>query len=97
MGDKDLTNWLNDYCETMASLVHKHGGTGQVYRGRCHGFLWGSPDQGVKEDAIACTRMAIEMLQVVKTDVCIRIGINSGKALVGNFGSLRQRIYIAGT
>lgn len=95
MGDKDLTQWLNGYCETMAGLVHKHGGTLDKFIGDAVMVFFGDPQtKGVKEDAIACTRMAIEMLQAVtELDVAIRIGINSGNALVGNFGSMQQMNY----
>ena len=95
MGDKDLTKWLNEYCETMAGLVHKHGGTLDKFIGDAVMVFFGDPKtKGKKEDAVACTRMAIEMIQVVnELDVSIRIGVNSGKALVGNFGSLQQMNY----
>ncbi len=95
MGDKDLTRWLNTYCERMASLVLKHGGTLDKFIGDAVMVFFGDPhSRGVKEDAVACLRMAIEMIQDIATmDIQIRVGINSGPAYVGNFGTQQQMNY----
>ena len=48
----------------------------------------------MKEDAVSCIRMAIEMNQVVEAmDIQVRIGVNSGSAYVGNFGTEWQMNY----
>ncbi len=95
LGDKDLTGWLNGYCDKMASQVLKHGGTLDKFIGDAVMVFYGDPQsKGVKEDAIACTRMAIEMIQdVADMDIQIRVGLNSGPAYVGNFGTQKQMNY----
>jgi class 3 adenylate cyclase len=57
--------------------------------------FFGDPQtKGLKEDAVACMRMAIEMMQeVASMDIQIRVGINSGPAFVGNFGTQQQMNY----
>ena len=95
LGDTELTRWLNGYCERMASLVLKHGGTLDKFIGDAVMVFFGDPQtKGVKEDAVACVRMAIEMMQdVASMDIQIRVGINSGPAFVGNFGTQQQMNY----
>ncbi len=95
LGDTELTRWLNSYCEKMASQVLKHGGTLDKFIGDAVMVFFGDPQsKGVKEDAVACVRMAIEMMQEVATmDIQIRVGINSGPAFVGNFGTQQQMNY----
>ena len=95
MGDKDLTRWLNDYCDAMAKLVLQHGGTLDKFIGDNVMVFYGDPKtEGVKQDAISCIRLAIEMNQVVETmDIQVRIGVNSGTTYVGNFGTERQMNY----
>ncbi len=95
MGDKDLTHWLNGYCDQMATICLKHGGTLDKFIGDAVMVFFGDPQsKGEKEDAIACLRMAIEMNQAAdEWDVQIRTGINTGPCYVGNFGSARQMNY----
>ena len=95
LGDNDLTQWLNGYCDKMASLVHKHGGTLDKFIGDAVMVFFGDPQtRGLKEDAVACVGMAVEMMQEVATmDIQIRAGINSGPAHVGNFGTQQQMNY----
>ena len=93
MGDKELTRWLNDYCDEMAKLVLQHGGTLDKFIGDSVMAFFGDPvSAGVKEDAVSC--MAIEMNQVVEAmGIQVRIGVNSGSAYVGNFGTEQQMNY----
>jgi class 3 adenylate cyclase len=68
--------------------------------------FFGDPEsKGVKEDAIACVRMAIAMLQRMRElrsewrdlgaerPFQLRIGINTGYCTVGNFGSKDRMDY----
>jgi len=95
MGDKDLTQWLNNYCHRMAELVFKHGGTLDKFIGDCVMVFFGDPkSKGEQEDACSCILMALEMLQEAHNmGIKIRIGINSGPAYVGNFGMEKQMNY----
>lgn len=95
LGDQELTRWFNSYCEQMAAQVFKHGGTLDKFIGDAVMVFFGDPQShGVKEDAVACVRMAIEMMQsAASMDIQIRAGINSGPAHVGNFGTQQQMNY----
>ena len=95
MGDKDLTAWLNNYCDRMAKQVLKHGGTLDKFIGDAVMVFFGDPEsKGEKEDAISAVRMALEMMQEAEElDIQIRVGLNSGPAFVGNFGTQQQMNY----
>jgi len=93
--DKELLEWLNGYLEAMSDLIHTHGGTLDKFIGDAVMVFFGDPESnGEKEDAIACVRMALEMIQVAADiDVQLRVGIHSGAANVGNFGTEQQMNY----
>ena len=95
MGDKDLTEWLNGYCDRMAKQVLKHGGTLDKLIGDAVMVFFGDPEtKGEKEDAISAIRMALEMMQEAEEmNIQIRVGLNSGPAYVGNFGTQQQMNY----
>jgi class 3 adenylate cyclase len=97
---EDLTQLLNHYLSEMSKIALKHGATIDKYVGDAIVIFVGDPDsKGVREDALACVRMAIAMqqrmaeLQSAWRDAGIekplecRIGINTGFCTVGNFGS----------
>jgi adenylate cyclase len=97
---EELTALLNHYLTEMAKIALKHGATIDKYVGDAIMAFFGDPEtKGVKEDAIACVNMAIEMqrrmreLQLEWRDAGsekpfeLRIGINTGYCTVGNFGS----------
>jgi len=84
----------------MAKIALQHGATIDKYVGDAILVFFGDPEtRGVKEDAIACVRMAIAMqrrmreLQAewreagLEKPFELRIGINTGYCTVGNFGS----------
>ncbi|PPQ43727.1 adenylate/guanylate cyclase domain-containing protein [Rhodopseudomonas palustris] len=97
---EDLTAMLNRYLAEMAQIALKHGATIDKYVGDAVLAFFGDPDsRGVKEDAVACVMMAIEMQEKLKQlemewidagaerPFRVRIGINTGFCTVGNFGS----------
>ncbi|RJF70225.1 adenylate/guanylate cyclase domain-containing protein [Rhodopseudomonas palustris] len=97
---EDLTAMLNRYLAEMAQIALKHGATIDKYVGDAVLAFFGDPEsRGVKEDAIACVMMAIEMQQKLieleaewmetgaERPFRVRIGINTGYCTVGNFGS----------
>ncbi|MEI6714477.1 MAG: adenylate/guanylate cyclase domain-containing protein [Verrucomicrobiota bacterium] len=95
LGDTEVTRFLNYYFHVMGRIIHKHGGTLDKFIGDAVMVFFGDPQtRGVKEDAIAAVRMAIEMNQATRPlDLQIRIGLNSGPALVGNFGTEQHMNY----
>ncbi len=100
MESEDLTKLLNHYLTEMSQIANVHGATIDKYVGDAIVIFFGDPEsRGVKEDALACVEMAIEMRKkmselqefwrasgIVKPLQC-RIGINTGFCTVGNFGS----------
>ncbi len=98
---EELTSLLNEYLTEMSRIAHEHGANFDKFIGDAMMFYFGDPDsKGVKEDASACVRMAIEMqkrLRILQTGwqeqglidqpFEARMGINTGYCTVGNFGS----------
>jgi adenylate cyclase len=96
---EELTHLVNHYLTEMSRIALKFGGTIDKYIGDAIMIFFGDPEsQGVREDAIACVRMAIAMLQRMRElrsgwqelgaerPFQLRIGINTGYCTVGNFG-----------
>lgn len=90
-----LASWLNSYLNDMAEIVQDFGGTLDKFIGDAVMVFFGDPQtQGEKQDAIACVNMAIQMCAKAKAKgVIIRIGINTGEGVVGNFGSEARMDY----
>ena len=97
---EDLTRLLNHYLTEMSEIALAHGATIDKYVGDAIVIFFGDPDsRGVREDALACVSMAIEMrnrMQVLEhlwmdsgleKPLQCRMGINTGICTVGNFGS----------
>jgi adenylate cyclase len=103
---EDLTKLLNHYLTEMSEIALAHGATIDKYVGDAIVIFFGDPEsRGIKEDALACVKMAIAMrrkmaeLQGIWRDSGIahplqcRIGINTGFCTVGNFGSEERLDY----
>jgi len=103
---EELTQLLNHYLTEMSQIALKYGATIDKYVGDAIMIFFGDPSsKGVKEDALACVQMAIEMrekmhsLQSVWRDSGIeaplrcRIGVHTDYCTVGNFGSEARMDY----
>jgi class 3 adenylate cyclase/PAS domain-containing protein len=97
---EELTQLLNHYLTEMSRIALKHGATIDKYVGDAILIFFGDPDtRGVKEDALACVQMAIEMrnrmLELegdwrtagIARPLRCRMGIHTDYCTVGNFGS----------
>ena len=84
----------------MSEIALTHGATIDKYVGDAMVIFFGDPDSlGVREDALACVSMAIEMRERMQTlermwmeaglekPLKCRMGINTGICTIGNFGS----------
>ena len=100
MESEDLTQLINHYLTEMSKVALEYGATIDKYVGDAIIIFFGDPEtRGVKEDALACVKMALAMqhrmqqLGVIWRDAGIeqplrcRIGITTGYCTVGNFGS----------
>lgn len=97
---EQLTSVLNDYLTAMTDIIHMYGGTVDKYEGDAIIAFWNAPvDQpdhallGVSA-ALACqeklAEMRPDMLARTGSEFHMRIGLNTGPAVVGNLGS-RER------
>ena len=97
---EDLTQLLNRYLTEMAEIALAHGATIDKFIGDAMMAFFGDPEsRGVREDALACVKMAIAMQQQVRqlnatwqaegitAPLACRMGIHTGYCTVGNFGS----------
>jgi class 3 adenylate cyclase len=105
---EELTSLLNQYLTEMSHIAQSHGATVDKFIGDAILAFFGDPvSRGVKEDAVACVRMAIAMqvrMQELKAlwrdkgveqPFELRIGITTGYCTVGNFGSDDRLDYTA--
>jgi class 3 adenylate cyclase len=103
---EDLTRLLNQYLTEMSQIALAHGATIDKYVGDAIVIFFGDPEtRGVKEDAVACVKMAIAMRKRMteledvwkssglENPLRCRIGINTGVCTVGNFGSEARMDY----
>jgi adenylate cyclase len=103
---EDFTFILNGYLNRMAQVVSKHGGTLDKFIGDAVLVFFGDPEtNGVAEDAAACVWMALEMKEAIvelnrewlakgiRQGFEVRMGISTGFATVGNFGSDERMDY----
>ena len=92
-----LTALLNNYLSAMTDIIHEEGGTIDKYEGDAIIAMWNAPvlqqDHALRcvRAALRCQKRAAEMgpmfRERVGKDLKMRIGINSGPAIVGNMGS----------
>lgn len=100
MESEDLTHLLNHYLTEMSQIALAHGATIDKYVGDAIVIFFGDPEtHGVKQDALACVKMAIAMRERMRElaevwrasgiehPLRCRMGINTGYCTVGNFGS----------
>ncbi len=98
----ELAEFIRDYLSVMTDIVFAHGGTIDKYIGDAVMALFGAPV--TVENASECAvRTALEMKERIagfaapgqKYPLRVRIGINTGVAVVGNLGSDRRMEYSA--
>lgn len=99
----EVVEFLNDYLGVMNSIIIKYNGSINKFMGDGILALFGAPINydSNSENAVLC---GLEMLQKVKEvskryeekfgrEVAIGIGINTGKAVIGNIGSEQKVEY----
>jgi adenylate cyclase len=100
-----LADLLNQYLGAMTDIVFKHAGLLDKYVGDAVMAFWGAPVDA-PDHAARCCRAALDMLaelqllqvrwqRVGLPPIVIRVGLNSGQAAVGNFGSPQRFSYTA--
>jgi adenylate cyclase len=100
-----LGELLNEYLGAMTEIVFRHDGLLDKYIGDAVMAFWGAPVP-VPDHAARCCRAALDMVAELETLHArwrtrglplleFRAGINSGQAVVGNFGSSQRFSYTA--
>lgn len=92
-----LTNLLNDYLSAMTDIIHEEGGTVDKFEGDAIIAFWNAPLEvadhaaRVVQAALRCQAKLAELRPSFKErigkEMHMRIGINTGSAVVGNLGS----------
>ncbi|AXQ30734.1 hypothetical protein D0B54_19505 [Solimonas sp. K1W22B-7] len=103
---EDLAAILGEYLSEMVAIADRHDGTVAHVLGDSMLILFGAPHfTDDRDHALRAIRMALEMQQRVdglrdmwsrhglNQPFRIRIGINSGYASVGDFGSQERKLY----
>ncbi len=101
----ELVQWLNEYLSAMTDIILEEGGTLDKYEGDAIIAFWNAPldqpDHALRacRAALKCQkellRLNPELQKIGGQPVRMRIGINSGPAVVGNMGSKRRFDYTA--
>lgn len=101
-----LAELLNSYLDEMSRIALKHKATIDKFIGDGIVAFFGAPESsGVKQDALRCVKMALEMRERmhslretwagrgISAPFHIRMGINTGYCTVGNFGTHEKMDY----
>ena len=102
---KELVNLLNEYLSEMTDIILKHGGTVDKYEGDAVMAFFGAPHP-FEDHALRACLAAIEQKKRLremqenwrklgKDELKVRMGMNTGKAVVGNMGSRTRMDYTA--
>lgn len=100
---EELTTLLNDYLSAMTDIIQEEGGTVDKYEGDAIIAFWNAPVE-VHEHATRAVRAALRcqacltkmrpgFRKRIGKDMFMRIGINTGPAVVGNLGSYNRFDY----
>lgn len=103
MTPEDISTSLSEYFEAMTAIVFKYEGTVDKFIGDGLMVFYGAPEHQ-EDHALRCVQAAIEMQKKCRElkkkweaggrfPLQIRIGINSGKVIVGDLGSERRKEY----
>jgi adenylate cyclase len=105
LSPEELVNFLNAYLSEMTDIILSTGGTLDKYEGDAIIAFWNAPldqpDHALRgcRAALCCQRRLGELRPVFKQrfghELAMRIGLNSGRAVVGNMGSRKRFDYTA--
>ena len=108
MDPEDLADFLNDYLAKMSDIADRHGATINQFLGDGIMIFFGAPQTtSDRDDAMRAIQMALEMQASMaglneawlqrggRRTFEVRIGINTGYASVGDYGSPGRKAYSA--
>jgi adenylate cyclase len=99
----ELVLLLNEYLSAMSDIIHQFDGTVDKYEGDAIIAFWGAPIIA-ENHAELCVRSAVTMQRRLeamrenwrkqgKSELSVRMGINTGPMVVGNMGSRDRMDY----
>ena len=95
---KDVVKHLNEYFSLSVDVLLKHNAFLDKYYGDAVMAMFGVPIQNNNDAHYACLA-SLEIIQSLKSQPMVfnraRIGLHSGKMLVGNIGSVKRTEYTA--
>lgn len=105
MSPTELVSFLNEYLDEMTDIILKHNGTLDKYEGDAIMAFWNAP-VAQHDPALHACLAALENQERLaqlrekwkgegKPEIHIRIGLNTGDAVVGNMGSEDRFDYTA--
>ncbi|MEW5816935.1 MAG: adenylate/guanylate cyclase domain-containing protein, partial [Spirochaetota bacterium] len=97
LSPEELTALLNDYLSAMTDIIQEEGGTVDKYEGDAIIAFWNAPIEQA-DHAVRAVRAALRCQSKLKElrpdfkkrvgkELFMRVGLNSGPAVVGNMGS----------
>ena len=104
---RKMSRILNEYLDAMIEVIFKHGGTIDKFIGDAIMVFWGAPKSLSQEEqverATACAKEMQQRLVELNQSwgeegipyLNMRVGINHGPAIVGNFRNKRRSDYSA--
>jgi len=105
LSPEELVNLLNDFLSEMTDIILSYGGTLDKYEGDAIIAFWNAPldqpDHAVRacRAALECQKRLEELRPVFAQksghELYMRVGLNSGPAVVGNMGSHSRFDYTA--
>ena len=103
MSPEELVRVLNEYLSAMTDVIERHGGFVDKYIGDAIVAVFGAPhrDSNHADNAVAAAVECQRRLDGLNRDIMAthgielrqRVGINTGRILVGNIGSARRFNY----
>jgi adenylate cyclase len=98
---REVGKAINELFTELTECIFRYEGTLDKYIGDCIMAVFGAPVD-MADHAVRCVRAALEMQQALeklnaeksgRPQMQLRIGINSGRAVAGDFGSPKRRDY----
>jgi adenylate cyclase len=98
---RDVGMAINELFTELTECIFRYEGTLDKYIGDCIMAVFGAPVD-MADHAVRCVRAALEMQEALeklnaekgeRPRMQLRIGINSGRAVAGDFGSPKRRDY----
>ncbi len=103
LSPEDLVHLLNEYLTAMCDIISKYDGVVDKFEGDAIIAFWGAPLDQPDHAKLSC-HTSIEMQETLidmrkawrdqgRNELLVRIGVNSGPAVVGNLGSSQRMDY----